>query len=414
MLSWNAWQKLTLLADSVDYEIAAIGVTSGDNPLFVEDIVLPEQVCSKASFDFVDGALADHMVKQYEAGRVGDQSYRIWIHTHPEGVGCTPSGTDWETMDDGFGKCPFTVMVIMEQHTHACSATMRYRLPADDGMRPIVHDVPMGVRYITSPSLEDDANSALLFNPKGWMQELEDNATKKVYAQPKRQYHWMTGKGAIGFYSPASTQETVFLSVYPGSLSSYDLRRIVGQASTDAVTEQASAKMDSLDLLAQHAFDHADAEDIFCVLADINNAYGPACPGRTNLLLKYDFAPLLECYDKASSRWDNNKIRSRFGLDNGQHKVFSELAKASWDLASVVVLYWELTMCIDGHLVGSYLSLWHDGLDFEQCPWMGVTDTVLGNDHQTVQQQIAEMEAEAARAAERDTAHEKAPDGWEC
>ena len=42
-------------------------------------------------------------------------------------------------------------------------------------------------------------------------------------------------------------------------------------------------------------------------------------------------------------RWDNNKIKSRYDLDNDSIAPFAFLNKHGWDLATIAVLYLELT-----------------------------------------------------------------------
>ncbi|MEQ8209467.1 MAG: hypothetical protein RH917_06505, partial [Lacipirellulaceae bacterium] len=90
------------------------GISSAEDLLLVEDLVLVEQQADWASVEFKDTAVADFYDSQVDRGRTPEQFARIWIHTHP-GDSPRPSGTDEETFARVFGSCNWAVMFILAQ-----------------------------------------------------------------------------------------------------------------------------------------------------------------------------------------------------------------------------------------------------------------------------------------------------------
>lgn len=109
-----AWAKLIYWRDAGPTEIGGFGLTSPDDLLCVEDIVLVDQVATTATVAFDDLAVAEFFERQIEAGRKPAEFARIWIHTHP-GCSPTPSGVDEETFERVFGRCDWAVMAILAQ-----------------------------------------------------------------------------------------------------------------------------------------------------------------------------------------------------------------------------------------------------------------------------------------------------------
>ncbi|MDZ4685385.1 MAG: hypothetical protein SH850_10010 [Planctomycetaceae bacterium] len=108
----TAWAKLLWLRDRGDTEIGGFGITSPEDRLRVEDVVLVPQLTSCVSVAFDDVAVAEFFEDQVDQGRRPEQFARIWMHTHP-GDCPLPSPTDEETFARVFGGCDWAVMLIL-------------------------------------------------------------------------------------------------------------------------------------------------------------------------------------------------------------------------------------------------------------------------------------------------------------
>ncbi len=107
-----AWAKLRWLRDRGDTEIGGFGISSADDLLRIEDMVLVSQTATAVSVAFDDAAVADYFEDQVAAGRQPAEFARIWIHTHP-GACPLPSATDERTFARVFGRCDWAVMLIL-------------------------------------------------------------------------------------------------------------------------------------------------------------------------------------------------------------------------------------------------------------------------------------------------------------
>jgi hypothetical protein len=110
--SVGAWLKLQYLCHLGDTEIGAFGISPPGRPFCIQDIVLIRQVCTAATVEFDDAAVADFFEDQVDQGRTPEQFARIWIHTHP-GDSPEPSSTDEQTFARVFGRCGWAVMFIL-------------------------------------------------------------------------------------------------------------------------------------------------------------------------------------------------------------------------------------------------------------------------------------------------------------
>ncbi len=126
-----AWAKLLHLRDRGDTEIGGFGITSTDDLLLVEDVVLIPQRCSAITVVFDDAAVADFFDQQIDLGRVPEQFARIWIHTHP-GTSAQPSHTDEATFRRVFGRCDWAVMAILARGGAATARLRWNRGPGAD------------------------------------------------------------------------------------------------------------------------------------------------------------------------------------------------------------------------------------------------------------------------------------------
>jgi len=110
----TAWAKLLYLRDRGQTEVGGFGICPGEDPLYVEDVQLIEQVCTCVGVRFDDASVADFFDRQVDRGLRPEQFARLWIHSHP-GNCPQPSGTDEETFTRAFGKADWAVMFILAQ-----------------------------------------------------------------------------------------------------------------------------------------------------------------------------------------------------------------------------------------------------------------------------------------------------------
>ena len=110
-----AWAKLLFLRDRGATEVGGFGISDPDDLLLVTDLALVDQLCSVASVEFADSAVADFFDQQVDGGLSPAQFARIWVHTHP-GNSPMPSSVDEETFARVFGQSDWAVMFILAQH----------------------------------------------------------------------------------------------------------------------------------------------------------------------------------------------------------------------------------------------------------------------------------------------------------
>jgi hypothetical protein len=107
-----AWLKLMMFLHAGDTEVGGFAVSSADDPLYVDDLVLVRQMTTPVSVEFDDAAVADCFDRCVDAGLPPRRFGRIWCHTHP-GECPRPSGTDERTFARAFGRCDWSVMFIV-------------------------------------------------------------------------------------------------------------------------------------------------------------------------------------------------------------------------------------------------------------------------------------------------------------
>ncbi|MFI5379017.1 MAG: hypothetical protein ACHRHE_06965 [Tepidisphaerales bacterium] len=127
VLSPVAWLKLQFLLHAGDTEIGGFGVSSEQNLLYVEDLVIVSQQTTSVSVEFDDAAVADLFDQMTDRGHPAQRFMRIWVHTHP-GDSAQPSCTDESTFAKAFGQCDWAVMLIV-----ARSAEIYARLRVSGG-----------------------------------------------------------------------------------------------------------------------------------------------------------------------------------------------------------------------------------------------------------------------------------------
>ncbi|HSZ59001.1 MAG TPA: hypothetical protein VK797_25395 [Tepidisphaeraceae bacterium] len=109
-----AWLKLLFFLYAGDTEVGGFGISSAEDPLYVEDFHTVEQKTTAASVEFDDVAVADYFDACVDGGLQPQRFARLWVHTHP-GESATPSLIDEETFDRVFGRNDWAVMFILSR-----------------------------------------------------------------------------------------------------------------------------------------------------------------------------------------------------------------------------------------------------------------------------------------------------------
>jgi proteasome lid subunit RPN8/RPN11 len=157
----TAWYKILYMRESVNVEVSGFGISSKEDPLFVQDFVLIKQVSSMASTDMDDESVANHMENMAELGYQPAECMRIWIHTHPANS-ATPSSTDEATFVKAFGNCNWSVMFIM----------------AEGGVNTAHMMFNAGVKSVFKIPTCIDYNAEII---KEWDEEIAMNVEEYVY-----------------------------------------------------------------------------------------------------------------------------------------------------------------------------------------------------------------------------------------
>lgn len=146
-----AWAKLLCLRDLGPTEVGGFGISSREDLLLVEDVILVDQRCSSVSVKFDDVAIADFFDDQVDQGRTPEEFARVWIHTHP-GSSAIPSCTDEETFARSFGQTDWAVMFILARRGQAYA---RFRFGAGPGGELVI---PIEVDF-SRPFAGSDSNA---------------------------------------------------------------------------------------------------------------------------------------------------------------------------------------------------------------------------------------------------------------
>lgn len=119
--------------------MCGFGIAGEGDLLFVEDVVLVNQLCTWVSAELDDDAVADYFDDQVDHGRKPEQFGRIFLHTHP-GDSPKPSNTDEATFSRVFGTVEWAVMFILARGGE-CYARLRYNVgPGIDVELPVEVD----------------------------------------------------------------------------------------------------------------------------------------------------------------------------------------------------------------------------------------------------------------------------------
>ena len=141
-----AWLKFQFLCHAGPTEVAAFGLASADDPLYLDDILVLRQQTTAVTVAFDDDAVADLFDRMVDAGIAPGRFARVWLHTHP-GASVEPSGTDEETFHRVFGGCDWAVMGILGR-TGNTSARLNFNAGPGGSL-----NLPVAVNWTAWPML---------------------------------------------------------------------------------------------------------------------------------------------------------------------------------------------------------------------------------------------------------------------
>lgn len=81
--------------------------------MYLTDVCVPEQECTGSTTEIDGLSWAKTFAQWVESGSTPAEAGRFWIHTHPKGMGPTPSSVDYATLRTDFGKYEWAIMMII-------------------------------------------------------------------------------------------------------------------------------------------------------------------------------------------------------------------------------------------------------------------------------------------------------------
>jgi len=146
-------------------EMSGFGITSADDPLYVEDFETIDQECTVAETLLDDKAAGDYLGRMAKKGIDPHRCMRVWIHTHPFATTSpSPSGSDKETFGKKLGEGDWAIMVIFGRGM-CVTAKLRSKMKIPGGMTA---EIILDVRYEVSTAIEDA-------NKGKWAKEFNKN-----------------------------------------------------------------------------------------------------------------------------------------------------------------------------------------------------------------------------------------------
>jgi hypothetical protein len=145
-----AWLKWQYLCHAGSTEVAAFGLSTAFEPMYLDDLLLVRQRATPVTVALDDTAVADLFDQMADAGVPPARFARVWLHTHP-GASPDPSAVDEETFARAFGGCDWAVMAILGRtgRTYA-----RLHFVAGPGG---TLEVPVGVDWAAWPAAAEGA-----------------------------------------------------------------------------------------------------------------------------------------------------------------------------------------------------------------------------------------------------------------
>jgi hypothetical protein len=163
-----AWLKLMFFLHGGDHEVGGFGISSGHDPLYIEQFVTVSQTVSSVSVQFDDAAVADYFDRCVDAGLKPERCGRVWVHTHPADSP-DPSCTDEETFRRVFGSCHWAVMFIVSR---TAKTYARLSLRIGPGAQVLLE---VAVDWDAWPKLVLEQSCPTFEQMLNWAQEFEQN-----------------------------------------------------------------------------------------------------------------------------------------------------------------------------------------------------------------------------------------------
>jgi proteasome lid subunit RPN8/RPN11 len=164
VLAPPAWLKWQYLCHAGPTEVAGFGLSSGGDPLYLDDVLVVRQRAGPMTVVLDDTAVADLFDGMVDAGVPPSRFARVWLHTHP-GASAVPSPTDEATFDQAFGRCDWAVMTILSR---AGRTSARLRFAAGPGGSI---ELPTAVDWAAWPAVATDAARPLADRIGEWRRE---------------------------------------------------------------------------------------------------------------------------------------------------------------------------------------------------------------------------------------------------
>ncbi len=117
------------MRDKGNTEVGGFCISSKEDLLLIEDVVLIPQKCTSVTVEFTDDGIADYVDDMVDQEFQPEQFFRVWWHTHP-GMSPDPSGVDEETFARVFGECNWSVMFILASDDR-CYARIQIKTPVE-------------------------------------------------------------------------------------------------------------------------------------------------------------------------------------------------------------------------------------------------------------------------------------------
>lgn len=193
-MSPYAWAKAQYLRDNSDTEIGAFGISSLEYPLLVTDLWVPKQACTKSSIDLDRVSMQEHHERLLGEGYQYGEFDRIWFHTHPNGIGPDPSGTDLDTLAKMSTMFPWCVMLIL-----AAGGRTHCTLSASLGKMKTRHALDVDVDW---EELFDDS----------WDEGLEQVEAPKWAKSSSKSWSYENNKGMSGYSNFSNLSNSSSLS----------------------------------------------------------------------------------------------------------------------------------------------------------------------------------------------------------